>query len=154
MQEYECGIPQSFQMRPGSSVGQNASLSRQRSGVRVPFGSPELKIFSKENIFDSNKLASKFVAIASNKEQKANSLSKERRYASVAQLVEQGTENPRVVGSIPTGGTKQARRVITKCSKAYFLVLFALNSFARFYLASSAKHKNHQKIMALEFFKL
>ena len=29
-----------------------------------------------------------------------------RHYASVAQLVEQGTENPRVVGSIPTGGTK------------------------------------------------
>ena len=28
--------------------------------------------------------------------------------ASVAQLVEQGTENPRVVGSIPTGGTKKA----------------------------------------------
>ena len=27
--------------------------------------------------------------------------------ASVAQLVEQRTENPRVVGSIPTGGTKQ-----------------------------------------------
>ena len=27
-------------------------------------------------------------------------------YASVAQLVEQRTENPRVVGSIPTGGTK------------------------------------------------
>ena len=27
------------------------------------------------------------------------------RYASGAQLVEQGTENPRVVGSIPTGGT-------------------------------------------------
>ena len=27
------------------------------------------------------------------------------RNASVAQLVEQGTENPRVVGSIPTGGT-------------------------------------------------
>ena len=26
-------------------------------------------------------------------------------YASVAQLVEQGTENPRVVGSIPIGGT-------------------------------------------------
>ena len=26
-------------------------------------------------------------------------------YASVAQLVEQGIENPRVVGSIPTGGT-------------------------------------------------
>ena len=30
------------------------------------------------------------------------------RYASVAQLVEQGTENPRVVGSIPTGGTISA----------------------------------------------
>ena len=29
-------------------------------------------------------------------------------YASVAQLVEQGTENPRVVGSIPTGGTISA----------------------------------------------
>ena len=28
--------------------------------------------------------------------------------ASVAQLVEQGTENPRVVGSIPTGGTRNA----------------------------------------------
>ena len=27
-------------------------------------------------------------------------------YASVAQLVEQGTENPRVDGSIPSGGTK------------------------------------------------
>ena len=26
-------------------------------------------------------------------------------FASVAQLVEQGTENPRVVGSIPIGGT-------------------------------------------------
>ena len=29
-------------------------------------------------------------------------------YASVAQSVEQGTENPRVVGSIPTGGTTYA----------------------------------------------
>ena len=27
------------------------------------------------------------------------------KFASVAQSVEQGTENPRVVGSIPTGGT-------------------------------------------------
>ena len=27
------------------------------------------------------------------------------KFASVAQLVEQRTENPRVVGSIPTGGT-------------------------------------------------
>ncbi len=31
-----------------------------------------------------------------------------RLLASVAQLVEQGTENPRVVGSIPTGGTTYA----------------------------------------------
>ena len=31
-----------------------------------------------------------------------------RQLASVAQLVEQWTENPRVVGSIPTGGTKYA----------------------------------------------
>ena len=29
-----------------------------------------------------------------------------RHFASVAQSVEQWTENPRVVGSIPTGGTK------------------------------------------------
>ena len=29
-------------------------------------------------------------------------------FASVAQSVEQGTENPRVVGSIPTGGTIKA----------------------------------------------
>ena len=28
-------------------------------------------------------------------------------YASVAQSVEQGTENPRVIGSIPIGGTSQ-----------------------------------------------
>ena len=30
------------------------------------------------------------------------------KYASVAQSVEQGTENPRVDGSIPSGGTKYA----------------------------------------------
>ena len=29
----------------------------------------------------------------------------QRRQASVAQSVEQGTENPRVIGSIPIGGT-------------------------------------------------
>ena len=52
---------------PGSSVGQNASLSRQRSSVRTRSGSP--------------------------------------KFASVAQSVEQGTENPRVIGSIPIGGT-------------------------------------------------
>ena len=31
-----------------------------------------------------------------------------RHYASVAQSVEQGTENPRVIGSIPIGGTINA----------------------------------------------
>ena len=38
-------------------------------------------------------------------------------YASVAQLVEQGTENPRVVGSIPTGGTKclEVENVLLHC---------------------------------------
>ena len=30
------------------------------------------------------------------------------KFASVAQLVEQGTENPRVIGSIPIGGTINA----------------------------------------------
>ena len=30
-----------------------------------------------------------------------------RQFASVAQSVEQGTENPRVIGSIPIGGTSQ-----------------------------------------------
>ena len=34
--------------------------------------------------------------------------SRHSQYASVAQLVEQRTENPRVVGSIPTGGTISA----------------------------------------------
>ena len=33
--------------------------------------------------------------------------------ASVAQLVEQGTENPRVVGSIPTGGTTHSTDVLS-----------------------------------------
>ena len=28
-----------------------------------------------------------------------------KRFAQIAQLVEQGTENPRVAGSIPAGGT-------------------------------------------------
>ena len=32
------------------------------------------------------------------------------KYASVAQSVEQWTENPRVVGSIPTGGTMVPKR--------------------------------------------
>ena len=38
-----------------------------------------------------------------------------RDFASVAQLVEQGTENPRVIGSIPSGGTKQETMFIVLC---------------------------------------
>ena len=33
-------------------------------------------------------------------------------FASVAQSVEQGTENPRVIGSIPIGGTKSGSTVV------------------------------------------
>ena len=40
---------------------------------------------------------------------KMKSLKEAQANASVAQLVEQGTENPRVVGSIPTGGTTNMR---------------------------------------------
>ena len=59
-------------LRPGSSVGQNASLSRQRSTVRARSRSPFFY---------------KFVV------------------GFIAQLVEQGTENPRVSGSIPLEAT-------------------------------------------------
>ena len=45
--------------------------------------------------------------------QNSKSSKKGQANASVAQLVEQGTENPRVVGSIPTGGT-------TKCGFSSF----------------------------------
>ena len=38
--------------------------------------------------------------------------------ASVAQLVEQRTENPRVVGSIPTGGTKYNELFTTLCGRS------------------------------------
>ena len=41
------------------------------------------------------------------------------QYASVAQLVEQWTENPRVVGSIPTGGTTFHVTVIFHIRSAY-----------------------------------
>ena len=40
-----------------------------------------------------------------------------RHYASVAQLVEQWTENPRVAGSIPAGGTTLAGRRFSVCSR-------------------------------------
>ena len=41
---------------------------------------------------------------------------REAKYASVDQLVEQGTENPRVVGSIPTGGTSTCSAGIVGCA--------------------------------------
>ena len=39
-----------------------------------------------------------------------------RFFASVAQLVEQGTENPRVIGSIPIGGTTFQKNKNYSCS--------------------------------------
>ena len=42
--------------------------------------------------------------------------------ASVAQSVEQWTENPRVVGSIPTGGTKRNMSDIAQCAGVAHLV--------------------------------
>ena len=62
----------SHHLRPGSSVGQNASLSRWRSTVRARSRSPFFYNFI---------------------------------VGFIAQLVEQGTENPRVSGSIPLEAT-------------------------------------------------
>ena len=45
-------------------------------------------------------------------------------FASVAQSVEQGTENPRVDGSIPSGGTK-VKSVEKCCVYQYFSALFS-----------------------------
>ena len=59
-------------LRPGSSVGQNAALSRRRSTVRARSRSPFFYNFI---------------------------------VGFIAQLVEQGTENPRVSGSIPLEAT-------------------------------------------------
>ena len=47
-------------------------------------------------------------------------------FASVAQLVEQRTENPRVVGSIPTGGTKRCK-CLPLTAFLYFSSTFSLN---------------------------
>ena len=65
--------------------------------------------------------------------------------ASVAQLVEQGTENPCVVGSIPIGGTKNPSDELLKdLSEGFFMFFFNLNfkfilfhvfMFLPFYLA-------------------
>ena len=56
------------------------------------------------------------------------------QYASVAQLVEQRTENPRVVGSIPTGGTitKQSAHVpIVWYSPFFASISCGFSSFGR-----------------------
>ena len=45
-----------------------------------------------------------------------------RHYASVAQSVEQGTENPRVIGSIPIGGTTFQKNMDCSCSSEYAAV--------------------------------
>jgi hypothetical protein len=51
-------------------------------------------------------------------------------YASVAQLVEQRTENPRVVGSIPTGGTRSPRSFIFAGTPEKQLFLFRRIEYA------------------------
>jgi hypothetical protein len=46
-----------------------------------------------------------------------------KKYASVAQSVEQGTENPRVGGSIPPGGTIYSNECLdTHLNKSYLSV--------------------------------
>ena len=58
-------------------------------------------------------------------------------YASVAQLVEQWTENPRVVGSIPTGGTKlqlQLGQTLTITGLVHFLFLRILIKWTKQFL--------------------
>ena len=56
-----------------------------------------------------------------------------RHYASVAQLVEQGTENPRVIGSIPIGGTTSEWTSLHSKSSAFgraFLIPLRHSSFS------------------------
>ena len=58
-------------------------------------------------------------------------LNKISRYAQIAQLVEQGTENPRVLGSIPSLGTTYVKNNGLIISTVVFLhlLLFYRNSF-------------------------
>ena len=61
------------------------------------------------------------------------------RCASVAQLVEQGTENPRVIGSIPIGGTtSKILSFIGKSCKQDFCDEYQIFSFSPQNLASQA----------------
>ena len=60
-------------------------------------------------------------------------------YASVAQLVEQGTENPRVIGSIPIGGTtSKILSFIGKSCKQDFCDEYQIFSFSPQNLAPQA----------------
>ena len=60
-------------------------------------------------------------------------------YASVAQSVEQGTENPRVIGSIPIGGTtSKILSFIGKSCKQDFCDEYQIFSFSPQNLASQA----------------
>ena len=62
-----------------------------------------------------------------------------RFYASVAQSVEQGTENPRVIGSIPIGGTtSKILSFIGKSCKQDFCDEYQIFSFSPQNLASQA----------------
>ena len=71
------------------------------------FGITPTELFS--NIAEQKLVRNNFFEVI----QHSKSSKKGQANASVAQLVEQGTENPRVVGSIPTGGT-------TKCGFSSF----------------------------------
>ena len=52
-----------------------------------------------------------------------------RQYASVAQSVEQGTENPRVDGSIPSGGTKEyVESSVSECLDKVYLASYSSNA--------------------------
>ena len=62
-----------------------------------------------------------------------------RHYASVAQSVEQGTENPRVIGSIPIGGTtSKILSFIGKSCKQDFCDEYQIFSFSPQNLAPQA----------------
>ena len=54
----------------------------------------------------------------------AHQINKYSKYAQIAQLVEQGTENPRVLGSIPSLGTTYFKKPIRRSTYRFFIVLF------------------------------
>ena len=58
-----------------------------------------------------------------------------RQFASVAQSVEQGTENPRVGGSIPPGGTNLVWMVPAEKQKVLLLLICGSGSVVERHLA-------------------